>query len=175
MTTRITLTSMLLAAVAPLCAAEETLSIAAPAPAEATTTLDTYTAPLEVMFGIVEKINAHLASVTDEETAELAGAAIQELLRPLNTQAETFSQLPAPTPEVQAELDAWAPFCSAYLVECMDAALVAQLQFPHPWMLSGRMPGRILHDMVQTCRPDGVDIDSCVDCADTMACMRAIA
>ena len=107
MTTHITLTSMLLAAVAPLCAAEETLSIAAPAPAEATTTLDTYTAPLEVMFGIVEKINAHLASATDEETAELAGEAIQELLRPLNTQAETFSQLPAPTPEVQAELDAW--------------------------------------------------------------------
>ncbi|MBR3694836.1 MAG: hypothetical protein IKL98_01190 [Akkermansia sp.] len=107
MTTRITLTAMLFAAVAPLGSAAETLSPAATAPLTEQLPLATYTAPLEVMFGIVEKINAHLSSVKDEETAELAGAAIQELLRPLNTQAEIFSKLPAPTPEVQAELDAW--------------------------------------------------------------------
>ncbi len=107
MTTRITLTAMLFAAVAPLGSAAESLSPAATAPLTEQLPLATYTAPLEVMFGIVEKINAHLTSVTDEETAEQAGEAIQELLQPLNTQAETFSKLPAPSPAVQAELDAW--------------------------------------------------------------------
>ncbi|MBR2145784.1 MAG: hypothetical protein IKK73_08655 [Akkermansia sp.] len=124
----------------------------------------------EEICRIMQQARLHLAQLQGEQTPQDARViGPQRVIRKLNIQGGRNAA------DVQAELDAWAPFCSAYLVECMDAALVAQLQFPHPWMLSGRMPGRILHDMVQTCRPDGVDIDSCVDCADTMACMRAIA
>ena len=46
-------------------------------------------------------------TIGTEETAETAGEAIQLLLKSLDTAAVEFSQLPAPTPAVQAELDAW--------------------------------------------------------------------
>lgn len=102
MTIRITLTAMLCMATAPAVLATEPA-----APAVEQTTLATYTAPLEAMFSVVEQINAQLVSAQDEDTAEAAGEAIQDLLQPLDAAAVAFSKLPVPTPEVQAELDAW--------------------------------------------------------------------
>lgn len=104
MTIRTTLTAMLCMATASAVNATEPAVIA---PVEEQTALATYTAPLETMFGIVEKINAQLISVQDEDTAETAGEAIQLLVKSLDTAAVEFGQLPAPTPAVQAELDAW--------------------------------------------------------------------
>lgn len=124
----------------------------------------------EEICRIMQQAHLHLAQLQGRQTpqdAQVIGP--QRVIRKLNIQGGRNAA------EVQAELDAWAPFCCGYLVECTDATLVSQLQFPHLWILSGRMPGKILHDMVRICRPDGVDIDSSVDCADTMASMRAIA
>lgn len=69
--------------------------------------LSAYTAPLEAMFGIIEQINTNLAAATDEDSAEAAGEAIMELLPALDAKAAQFSSLPIPSPEVQAEMDAW--------------------------------------------------------------------
>ena len=104
MTIRTTLSAMLCMAMATTVSATEP---AAPAPAGEQTTLATYTAPLETMFGVVEQINAQLISAQDEDTAEAAGEAIQGLLQPLDAAAVAFSKLPAPTPEIQTELNAW--------------------------------------------------------------------
>ena len=59
------------------------------------------------MFDIIEQINTNLAAATDEDSAEAAGEAILELLPALDAQAAQFSSLPIPSPEVQAEMDAW--------------------------------------------------------------------
>lgn len=104
MTIRTTLIAMLSMATAVAVNATEPAVIA---PAAEQPALATYTAPLEAMFGVVEKINVQLASAQDEETAETAGEAIQLLLKSLDTAAVEFSQLPVPSPAVQAELDAW--------------------------------------------------------------------
>ncbi len=124
----------------------------------------------EEICRIMQQAHLHLAQLQGAQTpqdARLIGT--QRVIRKLNLQRGRK------VADAQAELDSWAPFCSAYLVESQDAALVAQLQFPHPWMLSGRMPENLLRAMVQACQPDGVDIDSCMDCVDTMSCMRTIA
>lgn len=76
---------------------------------------------------------------------------------------------------LQALLDHWAGHCCAFLVESLDAGLLAAVQFPHPWLLSGRMDAAGLQRMLRHCRPDGVDIDSHVECSRTMEAMRAIA
>ncbi len=69
--------------------------------------LSAYTTPLEAMFGIIEQINTNLAAANDEDSAEAAGEAIMELLPALDAQAAQFSSLPIPSPEVQAEMNAW--------------------------------------------------------------------
>lgn len=104
MTTRTTLALLLWLAAAATSPATE---LATPATVAEQSALSAYTTPLETMFGIVEQINTQLASAQDEESAEAAGEAIQELLQPLNAQAQAFSQLAAPTPEVQEALNAW--------------------------------------------------------------------
>ncbi len=80
---------------------------ATPATVAEQTELSAYTTPLAAMFGIIEQINTHLAAATDEDSAEAAGEAIMELLPALDAQAAQFSSLPIPSPEEQAEMDAW--------------------------------------------------------------------
>lgn len=69
--------------------------------------LNTYTQPLEAMLSIVEKINVQLASVQDEDSAELAGEAIQQLVIELDQQSVAFMNLPTPTPEMAEQINAW--------------------------------------------------------------------
>lgn len=80
---------------------------ATPATVAEQSELSAYTTPLAAMFGIIEQINTNLAAATDEDSAEAAGEAILELLPALDAQAAQFSSLPIPSPEVQAEMDAW--------------------------------------------------------------------
>lgn len=76
--------------------------------------------------------------------------------------------------QLQRDLDAWAPYCRAFLVEAEDAALLSAVNFPHPWILSGRVAPRTLQTLLQSCHPDGVDLQSRVGCAELMAAMRAV-
>lgn len=76
--------------------------------------------------------------------------------------------------QLQHELDSWAPYCHAYLVETEDAGLLSAVHFPRPWILSGRVEPAALQSMLHTCHPDGVDIESRVGCADIMAAMRVV-
>lgn len=76
--------------------------------------------------------------------------------------------------QLQHELDAWAPYCRAFLVEADDVALLAAVRFPHPWILSARVAPAALQNMLHACHPDGVDIESRVGCVETMAAMRAV-
>ena len=78
MTTRTTLALLLWLAAAATSPATE---LATPATVAEQSALSAYTTPLETMFGIVEQINTQLASAQDEESAEAAGEAIQELLQ----------------------------------------------------------------------------------------------
>ena len=66
---------------------------------------------------------------------------------------------------VQEEIRRWAPYCRAFLVEAENAALLAELEFPRPWILSVRMDPAQLEHALELCRPDGVDFDSCVEAA----------
>ena len=45
------------------------------------------------------------------------------------------------------------------------AALLAELEFPRPWILSARMDAAQLEHTLKLCRPNGVDFDSCVEAA----------
>ena len=89
MTIRTTLIAMLSMATAVAVNATEPAVIT---PAAEQPALATYTAPLEAMFGVVEKINVQLASAQDEETAETAGSllATETLRSTLFTLAITF-------------------------------------------------------------------------------------
>ena len=66
-----------------------------------------YTAPLSAMLNVVKQINVQLASVQDEDSAELAGEEIQALLGALNAHAEEFSKQPASAPELEEQFMAW--------------------------------------------------------------------
>ena len=66
---------------------------------------------------------------------------------------------------VQEEIRRWAPYCRAFLVEAENAALLAELEFPRPWILSARMDPAQLGLALELCRPDGVDFDSCGEAA----------
>ena len=106
MNTSTPLTVLLCLATATLSAADETTISLAPAATQAPE-LEEYTAPLSAMLNVVKQINEQLASVKDEDSAELAGEEIQGLLGALNTHAETFSQQPALKPELEEQFMAW--------------------------------------------------------------------
>lgn len=76
--------------------------------------------------------------------------------------------------QLQRDLDDWAPCCRAFLVEAEDAVLLSAVNFPRPWILSARVAPQTLQNLLQSCHPDGVDIESRVGCADTMAAMRMV-
>ena len=111
----------------------------------------------------------HLAQLQEPCTmADARAIGPQRVIRALRLGKEST---PA---QLQRELDAWAPCCRAFLVEAEDAALLSAVSFPRPWILSGRVAPAALQRILHTCHPDGVDIESRVGCADTMAAMRAV-
>lgn len=117
----------------------------------------------------MQRAGLHLAQL--KESCSVADACVigpQRVIRVLRTEQGCT---PA---QFQRMLDDWAPYCRAFLVESADAALLAAVAFPRPWILSGRVAPHTLRELLHACRPDGVDIESSVGCADIMAAMRAV-
>ena len=118
---------------------------------------------------IMGQADLHLAQLAGgQDTDEAAAIGVQRVIRTLRVPEDATVEC------MQAEIDAWEAFCCCYMVECGKASLLRKLRFPHPWILSGRMEAGRLQRMLHLCRPDGVDIDSGVGSADTMAAMRAV-
>lgn len=117
----------------------------------------------------MQQAGLHLAQLQGRCTVEDARTiGPQRVIRALHPgQGMTAGQL-------QAELDRWAPFCRAFLVESDDAGLLSGVDFPRPWILSARMDACALQHVLLTCHPDGIDVESRVGCAETMAAMRAV-
>lgn len=79
--------------------------------------------------------------------------------------------------ELQAQIDAWAPYCSYYLLDAgqfgraggLGRALHVEefdsLQFPHPWFLAGGLCAENLQQLLTRCSPDGLDLNSGVEIA----------
>lgn len=79
--------------------------------------------------------------------------------------------------ELQAQIDAWAPYCSYYLLDAGKAERsgglgrqwhmrdVKTLRFPHPWILAGGLTADNLPHMLEQCSPDVVDLNSGVETA----------
>ena len=68
---------------------------------------------------------------------------------------------------LQADIDAFAPTCGMYLLDAgmgggktLDWASLADLRFPHPWMLAGGLGGDNVVEAVAACLPDAVDMNS---------------
>lgn len=111
----------------------------------------------------------HLAQL--QENCTMADARAIGPQRVIRTLCPGKGMSPA---QLQHELDAWAPYCRAFLMKAEDASLLAAVHFPRPWILSGCVAPAALQRMLLTCHPDGVDIESRVACAETMAAMRAV-
>lgn len=118
---------------------------------------------------IMQQARLHLAQLQGHHTpAEGNCIGASRVIRTLRVQpGETVAA-------VQAEVDAWAPACCAFVVECGNAALLRRVRFPHPWLLSGRMNPALLGRMLHLCRPHGVDIESGWTTSETLAALRAI-
>ena len=76
---------------------------------------------------------------------------------------------------LQDQLDAWAPYCSYYLLDAgshgqaggtgraLDVAAYGTLRFPHPWFLAGGLCAENLPRLLSLCSPDGIDLNSGVE------------
>ena len=79
--------------------------------------------------------------------------------------------------ELQEQIDAWAPYCSYYLLDAgaygkagghgraMDVSDFDRLRFPHPWFLAGGLCAENIGQLLSRCTPDGVDLNSGVEIA----------
>lgn len=109
---------------------------------------------------IMRQAGLHLAQLQGGHTpqdAEEIGA--QRVIRRLRVDSRRSIA------EVQEEILCWAPHCRTFLVEAEDVGMLSHLEFPRPWILSARMDEAQLEQVLEHCRPDGVDFDSCVEAA----------
>lgn len=83
------------------------------------------------------------------------------------------------TAALQAEIDAWAPYCSYYLLDAgsigqggsgrrLDVVRLKALRFPHPWILAGGLNAENLGEVLAEIRPDGIDLNSGIETAPGM-------
>ena len=76
---------------------------------------------------------------------------------------------------LQAEIDRHARACAWYLLDAgkrgggsgchLDWESLRELRFPHPWLLAGGLDAASLATALQSCRPDGVDLNSGIEVA----------
>lgn len=93
------------------------------------------------------------------------------------------------TQELQAQIDAWEPFCAFYLVDAgdigtggngrtLDVSPLSSLCFPHPWLLAGGLSPDNIVPLLQRCSPDGLDLNSGLEFApglkSSQAMLRAV-
>ncbi len=69
--------------------------------------------------------------------------------------------------ELQKEIDRFARNCGMYLLDAgmgggkpLDWNMLADLHFPHPWLLAGGLGADNVAEAVGLCSPDGVDLNS---------------
>ncbi len=79
--------------------------------------------------------------------------------------------------KLQEDIDAWAEHCAMYLLDAGDAPCsggtgrtleaerLADLRFPHPWILAGGLRAENIPQLVRACHPDGLDLNSGVETA----------
>ncbi len=76
---------------------------------------------------------------------------------------------------LQAEIDAWAPYCSYYLLDAgkgggghgrtLEVEQLNKLHFNHPWFLAGGLSPENLASLLSKCKPDGIDLNSGLEIA----------
>ncbi len=76
---------------------------------------------------------------------------------------------------LQAEIDAWAPYCRYYLLDAgteggghgrsQQVEQLGQLKFPRPWFLAGGLNPDNLQALLRQCQPDGIDLNSGLELA----------
>lgn len=81
---------------------------------------------------------------------------------------------------LQAEIDAWADDCVLYLLDAGQkgggsgkrwrVTRADQLHFPHPWILAGGLSPENLAETLDSCKPDGIDLNSGVEMAPGLKC-----
>lgn len=87
--------------------------------------------------------------------------------------------------ELQAQIDAWEPFCAFYLVDAgaigtggngrtIDVTRLSSLRFPHPWLLAGGLSPDNIATLLQRCTPDGLDLNSGLESAPGLKSNKAM-
>lgn len=118
-----------------------------------------------------------------QDTADAAAVGAERVIRVLwPEQCEN-------TQELQAQIDAWEPFCAFYLVDAgdigtggngrtLDVSPLSSLCFPHPWLLAGGLSPDNIVPLLQRCSPDGLDLNSGLEFApglkSSQAMLRAV-
>ena len=124
----------------------------------------------EEILGILEAARLDFAQLHGRQSVDCAlriGA--EKVIRVL--WPERFASVGA----LQAEIDRHARACAWYLLDAgkrgggsgchLDWESLRELRFPHPWLLAGGLDAASLATALQSCRPDGVDLNSGIEVA----------
>lgn len=114
-----------------------------------------------------------------QDTADAAAVGAERIIRVL------WPEQCGNTQELQAQIDAWEPFCAFYLVDAgdigtggnsrtVDVSLLSSLRFPHPWLLAGGLTPDNIAPLLQHCTPDGLDLNSGLESAPGLKSSRAM-
>lgn len=126
----------------------------------------------EEILSIVERARLDMVQLHGRQTVEDAlRIGPQRVIRVL------WPESCAHVAELQEQIDAWAPYCSYYLLDAgkrgcagghgraLDVSEFDKLHFPHPWILAGGLCAENLQSILACCSPDGVDLNSGVEIA----------
>ncbi|MCI7568269.1 MAG: phosphoribosylanthranilate isomerase [Desulfovibrio sp.] len=124
----------------------------------------------EEILGVMDAARLDFAQLHGRQSVDCAlriGA--EKVIRVL--WPERFASVSA----LQAEIDRHARTCAWYLLDAgkrgggsgrhLDWDSLRELRFPHPWLLAGGLSAATLPAALQSCRPDGVDLNSGIEVA----------
>ena len=128
----------------------------------------------EEILPIMQRARLDFAQLHGKQSTDVAKIiGPQRIIRVLwPEQAESAEAL-------QAEIDAWAPYCAYYLLDAgsaghggtgrrMQVSRFNELSFPHPWILAVGLNAENIAEALNECSPDGVDLNSGVELAPGM-------
>lgn len=74
------------------------------------------------------------------------------------------------TASLQAEIDQWTEHCAFFLLDAgtqggghgqrIATDLIKGINFPKPWILAGGLNSNNVQELIESCRPDGLDLNS---------------
>ena len=126
----------------------------------------------EEILSIVRQAGLDYVQLHGKQTCEDA-----ERIGPQRVIRVLWPEACASVDELQAQLDAWAPYCAYYLLDAgargqaggtgraLDVSAFNKLRFPHPWILAGGLCAENLPSVLAHCSPDGIDLNSGVEIA----------